>query len=67
MVEVVIHTQLLTARNPDGLRVKSRTFIERQKLADLQRRIADYLAVTADGHATNRLDVVLYRGASCIL
>lgn len=65
LVEVVIHTQLLTARNPEGLRVKSRTFIERQKLADLQRRIADYLAVTADGHTANRLDAVSYGGASC--
>jgi len=48
LVEVVIHTQLLTARDPDGLRVKSRTLIEREKLVDLHQRISDYLAVTAD-------------------
>jgi len=43
LLELVIRTQLLSAKNPTEKRVKSRTFIERSKLIDLQHAIGQIL------------------------
>lgn len=42
LVELVIRTQLLHARNPDDIRVKSRTCIERAHLAEIRDAIDRY-------------------------
>jgi len=43
LVELLIRTQLLSAKNPAEKRVKSRTCIERSKLLELQRGIGRFL------------------------
>ena len=43
LVEVVIKTQLLSAKNPEEKRVKSRTCIERNRLAEIQGAIGKFL------------------------
>jgi hypothetical protein len=43
LVELVIRTQLLSAKNPAEKRVKSRTCIERSRLLDLQQSIGQFL------------------------
>ena len=43
LLELVIRTQLLSAKNPAEKRVKSRTFIERSKLTELQQAISQFL------------------------
>ena len=46
LLELVIRTQLLSAKNPAEKRVKSRTCIERSRLIDLQQRIGHFLQAT---------------------
>ena len=46
LVELVIRTQLLSAKNPAEKRVKSRTCIERFRLLDLQQSIGQFLQAT---------------------
>lgn len=46
LVEMVIRTQLLTAKNPGEQRVKSRTCIERSRLIELQQSIGQFLEKT---------------------
>ena len=43
LLELVIRTQLLSAKNPAEKRVKSRTCIERSKLLELQQAIGQFL------------------------
>ena len=43
LVELVIKTQLLSAKNPDEKRIKSRTCIERTRLVEIQSVIGKYL------------------------
>ena len=43
VVELVIKTQLLSAKNPSEWRVKSRTCVELDSLKELQKIIASYL------------------------
>jgi hypothetical protein len=45
LVEFVIRTQLLSAKNPDEWRVKSRTLIERARLPELHDAIGKFLQV----------------------
>ena len=46
LVELVIRTQLLSAKNPAEKRVKSRTCIERFRLLDLQQSIGLFMQAT---------------------
>ena len=46
LLELVIRTQLLSAKNPAEKRVKSRTCIERSGLIELQQGIAKFLQAT---------------------
>ena len=46
LVELVIRTQLLSAKNPAEKRVKSRTCIERSRLVELQQSIGQFLQAT---------------------
>ena len=43
LLELVIRTQLLSAKNPAEKRVKSRTCIERSRLIELQQGIGQFL------------------------
>lgn len=43
LTELVIKTQLLTAKNPDEERVKARCCVERAQLAGLSEAIAQFL------------------------
>jgi hypothetical protein len=43
LVEFVIHSQLLNAKNPTEQRVKSRTCIELSRLIELQQRIGEFV------------------------
>ena len=43
LVELVIKTQLLSAKNPEEKRVKSRTCIERTRLVEIQSAIEKFL------------------------
>ena len=43
LLELVIRTQLLSAKNPAEKRVKSRTCIERSRLIELQQSIGQFL------------------------
>ena len=47
LLELVIKTQLLSAKNPDEKRVKSRTCIERSRLHELQQSIGQFLEATS--------------------
>lgn len=49
LTELVIKTQLLTAKNPEERRVKARCCIERAQLAELRNALDQYL----DANATN--------------
>ena len=46
LLELVIRTQLLSAKNPAEKRVKSRTCIERSRLIELQQGIDQFLQAT---------------------
>jgi len=46
LLELVIRTQLLSAKSPAEKRVKSRTCIERSRLIELQRGIGRFLEAT---------------------
>ena len=46
LVELVIRTQLLSAKNPAEKRVKSRTCIDRSRLIELQQGIGQFLQAT---------------------
>lgn len=46
LMELVIRTQLLSAKNPEEKRVKSRTCIERSRLIELQHGIGQFLLKT---------------------
>ena len=46
LLELVIRTQLLSAKNPAEKRVKSRTCIDRPRLIELQQGIGQYLQAT---------------------
>jgi hypothetical protein len=46
LLELVIRTQLLSAKNPAEKRVKSRTCIERSRLIELQHGIGQFLQAT---------------------
>ena len=46
MLELVIRTQLLNAKNPAEKRVKSRTCIERSRLIELQEGVGQFLQAT---------------------
>lgn len=46
LVELVIKTQLLSAKNPAEKRVKSRTCIERSNLVELQQSVHKFLQMT---------------------
>ena len=46
LLELVIRTQLLSAKNPTEKRVKSRTCIERSRLIELQQGIDQFLQAT---------------------
>lgn len=43
LVELVIKTQLLNAKNPEEKRIKSRTCIERTRLIEIQSVIGEFL------------------------
>ena len=43
LVELVVKTQLLSAKNPEEKRVKSRTCIERTRLVEIQSAIEKFL------------------------
>lgn len=43
LVELIIKTQLLNAKNPEEKRIKSRTCIERTRLVELQSVIGEFL------------------------
>ena len=43
LLELVIRTQLLSAKNPAEMRVKSRTCIDRSRLIELQQGIGQFL------------------------
>lgn len=47
LVELVIKTQLLSAKNPEEKRVKSRTCIELTRLAEIQGAIGKFLQRTS--------------------
>ena len=47
LLELVIRTQLFSAKNPAEKRVKSRTCIERSRLVELQQGIGQFLKATA--------------------
>jgi hypothetical protein len=47
LVELVIKTQLLSAKNPTEKRVKSRTCIDQSRLVELQQSIGKFLRATA--------------------
>ena len=47
LLELMIKTQLLSAKNPAEKRVKSRTCIERSRLIELQQGIGQFLQATA--------------------
>jgi hypothetical protein len=47
LLELVIRTQWLSAKNPVEKRVKSRTCIERSRLVELQQRFGQFLKATA--------------------
>ncbi|MGV0958249.1 MAG: hypothetical protein ACOYB1_00285 [Limnohabitans sp.] len=47
LVELVIKTQLLSAKNPEEKRVKSRTCIERTRLAEIQGAIGKFLQLAS--------------------
>jgi hypothetical protein len=47
VLELVIRTQLLSAKNPDEKRVKSRICIERSRLHELQQSIGQFLEATS--------------------
>ena len=46
LLELVIRTQLLSAKNPAEKRVKSRTCIDRSRLIELQQGIGQFLQTT---------------------
>ena len=46
LLELVIRTQLLSAKNPAEKRVKSRTCIERYRLIELQQGMRQFLQAT---------------------
>jgi len=46
LLELVIRTQLLSAKNPTEKRVKSRTCIERSRLLELHQGIGRFLQAT---------------------
>ena len=46
LLELVIRTQLLSAKNPAEKRVKSRTCIDRSRLIELQQGIGQFLQAT---------------------
>ena len=46
LLELVIRSQLLSAKNPAEKRVKSRTCIDRSRLIELQQGIGQFLQVT---------------------
>jgi len=46
LLELVIRTQFLSAKNPAEKRVKSRTLIERSRLSELQQAIGQFLHAT---------------------
>ena len=46
LLELVIHTQLLSAKKPSEKRVKSRTCIERARLIELHQILGRYLQAT---------------------
>lgn len=46
LLELVIRTQLLSAKNPAEKRVKSRTCIERSRLVELQQAVDQILQAT---------------------
>ena len=43
LTELVIKTQLSTAKNPEEKRVKARSFIERTRLAEIHGAIGEFL------------------------
>ena len=45
LLELVIKTQLLSAKNPEEKRVKSRTCVDLSKVADLHKSIGDFLTI----------------------
>jgi hypothetical protein len=47
MVELIIKTQLLSAKSPEEKRIKSRTCIERNRLVDIQSVIGTFLQRSA--------------------
>ena len=47
LVELVIMTQLLSAKNPEEKRVKSRTCIERTRLPGIQGAIGKFLEISS--------------------
>ena len=47
LVELIIKTQLLSAKNPEEKRIKSRTCIERTQLVEIQSVIGKFLQSTA--------------------
>ena len=46
LLELVIRTQLLSAKNPVDKRLKSRTCIDRTRLIELQQGISQFLQAT---------------------
>ena len=49
LLELVIRTQLLSAKNQQEKRVKSRTCIERSRLLELQQAIGQFFQATGGG------------------
>ncbi|TXG97605.1 MAG: hypothetical protein E6R09_12520 [Rhodocyclaceae bacterium] len=50
LVELVIKTQLLSAKNPAEKRVKSRTCIERTRLVEIQGAIGKFLQCSSSSY-----------------
>ena len=66
LLELVIRTQLLSAKNPAEKRVKSRTCIERTRLIELQQCIGQFLQATGSSAAEPLIGYVDFSGVQGI-
>lgn len=57
-VELVIHTQLLSSKNPSEKRVKSRTCINESQLSEIREAISHFLKVSPKRSASSSGDPV---------
>ena len=57
-VELVIHTQLLSSKNPSEKRLKSKTCIDESQLSEIGETIARFLAASPERAASSSGDPV---------